>query len=376
MHRRLRMLPLICLVVLLAVPALAEVMAPRTLIAREGEGYLEKVGAQLVLHLKGSPEEMGRQHGTLLKDHIATNIKGIKGKANESGMMAEATLDMIWRKQTEFVPERYVKEMQALAEASGVDFDTIRRMNCIPEMFHCSGFAVFGKATKNGALYHGRILDYGVEIGLQDHAVVIIAEPEGFAPFVNVTYAGFIGSVTGMNLKQIGFGEMGGSAIGPYEGVPMAFLMRRGLEEAGTLEEARALFRDSKRTCEYYYVLSDAKIPSALAIGATARKIEFAGPNEATELLDVPIEDAVVVSASDRYKLLTQRIKDGFGKLDPAACLELMKRPVAMQSCLHCALMSPGTGELWVAHATKSGEPASEQAYVYLDVKALMTKEP
>jgi len=376
MNRHIRMLALMCLVAVPAIPAFADTMAPRTLIAREGKGYLEKVGSQLVLHLKGSPEEMGRQHGTLLKDHISENIKVIKAKANESGMMVEATLDMIWRKQTEFVPKRYVKEMRALADASGVDFDTIRRANCIPEMFHCSGFAVFGKATKGGTLYHGRILDYGVEMGLQDHAVVIIAEPEGFAPFVNVGYAGFIGSVTGMNLKQMGFGEIGGSAIGPYEGVPMAFLMRRGLEETSTLEEARTLFRDNKRTCEYYYVVSDAKIPSALAVGATARKIEFLGPNEANERLDVPIEDAVVLSENERYKLLTQRVKDGYGNLDSSACLGLMKRPVATRNCLHCVLMSPGTGELWVAHATSSGEPASEQAYTYLDIKTLMAREP
>jgi len=376
MHRFLRRLALVCSVVLLAIPAFAGTMLPRTLIAREGKGYLEKVGSQLVLHVKGTPEEMGRQHGALLKDHVEGNIRTIKSKADESGMMAEATLDMIWRRQTQFIPERYVKEMQALAEASGMDFDTIRTVNTIPELFHCSGFAVFGKATLNGTLYHGRILDYEVGAGLQNHAVVTIAEPDGLIPFVSVTYAGFIGSVTGMNLKKIGFGEMGGNEAISYEGVPMAFLMRRGLEEANTLQEARALFETSQRTCEYYYVISDANIPSALAVAATARKIEFAGPNEAKEALNVPIEDAVVMSADDRYKLLTQRIRDKWGTLDAAACLELMRRPVAMSSCLHCALMSPGTGEMWVAHASSSGEPASEQTYTYFNVRDLMAAEP
>ncbi len=376
MPRYARALLLVACLTVLTSALLADTMAPRVFIAREGKGYLEKVGTQLVLHLKGSPEEMGRQHGVLLKDHIAQVIKGINGKAGESGMMAEATLDMVWRHQTPFIPERYVNEMRGLAEGCGIDFDTIRRANSIPELFHCSGFALFGTATIDGTLYHGRILDYGVDLGLQDHAVVIIAEPDGYIPFVNVTYAGFIGSVTGMNLKQVSFGEMGGRAVGPFDGVPMAFLMRRGLEEAKTLDEARALFASSSRTCEYYYVIADAKIPSALGVSATSRKIEFVGPNEAKGPLSVPIKDAVVLSADDRYKLLTQRVKDKLGNLDSASCLALMRRPVAMEHCLHCALMSPGTGELWVAHATTDGQPASEQTYTYLDIKALMAKEP
>jgi hypothetical protein len=49
-------------------------------------------------------------------------------------------------------------------------------------------------ATADGTLYHGRVLDYGVDLRLQEHAVLIVAEPTGGIPFVNVSYAGFIGS--------------------------------------------------------------------------------------------------------------------------------------------------------------------------------------
>ena len=59
-----------------------------------------------------------------------------------------------------------------------------------------------------------------------------------------MTYAGFIGSVTGMNAKKISVGEMGGRGLGHWDGVPMAFLVRMALEEANTLDEAVAVFRD------------------------------------------------------------------------------------------------------------------------------------
>ena len=54
--------------------------------------------------------------------------------------------------------------------------------------------------------------------------MLTVAEPEGKIPFVNVTYAGFIGSVTGMNAQQVSIGEMGGRGLGPLgrraDGVP------------------------------------------------------------------------------------------------------------------------------------------------------------
>ena len=62
--------------------------------------------------------------------------------------------------------------------------------------------------------------------------MLTVAEPDGKIPFVNVTYAGFVGSVTGMNAEKVSIGEMGGKGLGHWDGVPMAFLVRMVLEEA------------------------------------------------------------------------------------------------------------------------------------------------
>src|SRR5207249_3254688 len=84
----------------------------------------------------------------------------------------------------------------------------------------------------------------------------------------NVTYAGFIGSVTGMNARRVSIGEMGGRGLGHWAGVPMSFLVRMALEEADDLDAAVAVFRDHPRTCEYYYVIADGK--SGRAVGMEA----------------------------------------------------------------------------------------------------------
>ena len=53
-----------------------------------------------------------------------------------------------------------------------------RLANFFPELFHCSGFSLFGNATVGGRMYHGRVLDYMRGVGLEQNAVVIVYQPD------------------------------------------------------------------------------------------------------------------------------------------------------------------------------------------------------
>src|SRR6516162_3674118 len=221
-------------------------------VARCGAGFLEEVDGCRVLHVKGDPYEMGYQQGTLLRDdirelvHFLFDVKAKEMKIELGGLKLldpKQVLKGIAARQRPFVPDRFYEEMRGIADGAGMDVQDIIVANFIPELFHCSGFAISGSATKDGTLYHGRILDYGCDWRLQGHAVLSIAKPRGKIPFVNVTYAGFVGSVTGMNAERVSIGEMGGRGMGHWDGVPMAFLMRMVLEEAKTLDQAVAIFR-------------------------------------------------------------------------------------------------------------------------------------
>jgi isopenicillin-N N-acyltransferase-like protein len=216
---------------------------------------LEQNGVQILL-LAGSPYEMGYQQGALFKPQVQKFIKHILfvAQAAESikgGGGFNGSLEAALQRAGKFIDKRYFEEMQGLADGAGIDVKDVQLANIFPELFHCSGFALFGKATQGGTLYHGRILDYMTEVGLQDYALLTIAKPKGFNAFVTVGYVGFLGSVTGMNDKQVAFGEMGGRGEGKWDGMPMSFLMRKGFEETATLDQAVALFRDTPRTCEY-----------------------------------------------------------------------------------------------------------------------------
>ncbi len=361
------------------IATLGPVTGERRVMAREGNGRLEMMDGTKVLFLKGTPEEMGRQHGKLMShgvrdlvDHILYGV-GV-GSSFEKGRWFFGEIESAQKRLLPFMDARYLREMDALADASGLRREEVRLANFFPELFHCSGFALFGKATEGGVMYHGRVLDYLRGLGLERNAVVMVMQPEKGNAWVNVGYAGFIGSVTAMNSKHIAMGEMGGRGEGHWDGKPMAQLIREVMENANTLEEAIAIMRKSPRTCEYYYVISDAKTKRAVGIAATPEKFETIWPGETHPQLPHGIKDTVLMSAGDRYEELARRVRAGYGKFNDANARDLMKKPVCMNSNIHSVLFAPDSLDFWVANAD-SKNPAAHTRYTHYNLGELLRPE-
>ena len=360
-----------------------EILAPAAILKNPPQddrhtvnGELRWVDGHRVAILKGTPEEIGTAHGKLLKAEATRCLESVLytfGTVHviRTGHWFRHDIEAAYARLSPYIPKRHKVETRALATALNLPAETLEALNVFPEMFHCSGFAVFGKATKDGRLYHGRVLDYMTTIGLQDAATTFIVQPEGCIPFANVGYAAFIGSVSGMNTQAISLGEMGGRGEGNWDGVPMATLMRRALEECSTLDEVMKLWTDSPRTCEYYYVFADGKTNQAVGVAALPESIEFIFPGQGHERLGDGIPDTVVLSAGSRLEKLRERVLDKHGQIDTELGKWLMSRPVAMQSNLHNVLFVPEDGVLYVANASHS-KPAAEQPYVKLDLKNLL----
>lgn len=353
-------------------------------IARCGKGWLEEINGYPVLHLKGTPWEMGFQHGALMKEQIRMNLHNLlvakAGSATVEVGPLKVTprvgIEMIIKIQEPYVDPRYFEELDGLAAGADISVADARVANFIPELFHCSGFALSGTATENGKMLHGRVLDYAIDWGLQEHIVLIVAEPEGRIPFVNVTYAGFTGCVTGMNAEKVSVGEMGGGGLGHWEGRPMSLLLRDVLETSDSLDKAISVFRDGPRTCQYFYVVADGETNKAVGMEASWDVFTLIQPNQAHDLLPRPVPDCVLLSAGDRYQELVNRAVANHGKFTPELALRLMDRPVAMKSNLHNALFEPETGRLWIANASADKKPAAEQPYHAFSLPELLAKKP
>lgn len=347
---------------------LVEVPREPDALRREGNGSLEIKDGRRVLRLRGKPYDIGLQHGRLL----APNIKRLCERviygvgfyySIEKGQWFLDEAAKLVERQRPFIAPEYFEEMRGVADGAGLPVATVQAANIFPEFFHCSGVAVFGKATRGGTLLHARVLDYMTEVGLQDEAVTMAVEREGARRFVNVGYAGFIGSVTGMNEKQVAIGEMGGRGEGNWDGTPMAQLLRGALENCDTLEEALDYMRRRPRTCEYYYVVSDGKSRTARGVAATPEKFEVIGPGEVVPLLPERVEDAILLSAGDRYQQLVKRVRDLHGRIGANEMQRIIARGVASRSNLHDAIFEPAALTLWIAHASRH-RPACDEPYV------------
>ncbi len=361
-------------------PPLGPATGERRFIARHGKGRLEEHDGTRVLFLKGTPEEMGAQHGHLMKKSVHHLVDRILygvgvGSSLIKGRWFFGEIEEAQARLQPFTDERHLREMNALAQASGVRIEEARLANFFPELFHCSGFALYGKATDGGRLYHGRILDYMKGVGLEQNACVIVVQPDQGHAWVNLGYAGFLGTVTAMNEKHVAIGEMGGRGEGNWDGKPMAQLMREVMEKAATIDEAVEIMRTSPRTCEYYYVISDAKTHRAVGIAATPERFETIWAGESHPQLPHPIENTVLMSSGDRYNALAERVQAGYGRFDADSARDLMTRPVCMTSNIQSVLFAPDTLDFWVANAD-SKNVASHTRYTRYNLRELLDAEP
>jgi len=372
------------LVILLGLPLLpaaasaARTPAPGTVkvVARDpaGHGLLCRTQGKTILMLAGTPEQMGAAQGVLLKDKIRTLTQKTlyfvgAGYSLKEGKWFFDRMAEVERRAEPHLPKRFRLECDAMSKAAGVPLRDGRYGNLFPEMFHCSGIAVRGKATRDGTVIHARVLDYMRDIGLQSLAVVTVFMPTDRNNWMTLGYAGFIGTVTAINEKGLAIGEMGGRGEGDWDGVPMSFLLRDVMERAGTVAEAVRIVEESPRTCEYYYVLSD-KSRDMAGLYCTSKRLQVLRPGEQVPRLPFVPEDSVIISGDKRAEHISKRIQEAYGKIDVAAMKAIIKRPVAMSSNLHNAIFTPETLDMWVADAGKR-TPACDEPYVRCNLAEL-----
>jgi acyl-CoA:6-aminopenicillanic acid acyl transferase len=315
--------------------------APR----REAKGWLKRIDGYRILHVEGTPEEMGRQHGTLLGAQVR---KACKAFITDSYVGDSYKRLMDGTKVMEkYQPEPFRKEMKALAKAAGIKYldcvamqmfgdvdrgHPVRAWNDWPEdddkdnAPECTSYAVFGKATKTGELIAGRNLDfYDQEVG-EYGAIIMHAKPDKGHAFLTVTYAGIINGWTLMNEKGIVTSNntgYGWKNVDSHKGISTCFMLRYVAQFAGTLEEGIALVKKGPRACGTIMLIADGKKPDAAMLEFDHKDIvvrratkgyvlaanSFVKFQDSTE----PKDDDYFVS---RYCTLRKLITKNYGKTD------------------------------------------------------------
>ncbi len=405
--------------ILIGVSLLASAAWPIGVRAAEQPRVREIEGLRVVW-LSGSPFELGRQHGMLLREEVRASLRNTLGFFRRylkvpliRSLLVNWWLDSTWGPSARHVPEGYLEELRGLAEGAGVPLRELHRLHAVPDRtYACANLAAWGRATGGGRLVHLRNLDWNIKAGVQRYAIVFVVRPTGTRAFINVGWAGFIGVLTGINERGISIGQVGAeSADVTDDGEPMVFLMRRVLEHAADLDHAADLIRTARRTVGVNYVIADAGVGRpgragrAIAIETTARhvrvfeaddpaesQVEYARPIadavfRADTAMDPVIRERQMASMGDptrpgleppggsayevRYRGQAAGIEAQYGRMD-AERAQALAQAIAPDSNVQSVIFA--WPEIWIANA-EGTIPAARTAYHPLDARALFGAE-
>lgn len=332
-----------------------------------------------VLHLEGTPEEMGTQHGTLLREAVGALVKdylpGILRGSREDALAKARVLE-------KRIPERFLREMRALAAAAGVPYDDILLGSVVVELFglnFCSAAAASGPATADGRTLVGRNLEWPDRGILGQYGLVLAFRPEGRRPFLSLGFPAFAGVVTGMNGDGLVTSQLVVMNAPPLDreaalrGIPWPVLQRMLLEECGSAAEAAKVVKDSPRTVAQNLLLADPREGLVLECGP-ARCVERRQRDGLVAVTNYYDEVDSPQEFDLRYAgICTELAPAGGAKVDADSMEKAMRaassHPMAAAMNLQCCVLEPARLR---ARAALGRPPASRRPMTDLDGAALL----
>jgi hypothetical protein len=342
------------------------------------DGYLTSVGEGdskiPLIVVRGTPYEMGRKQGELIKEDAGRFINAFLKlvQTADPKRFSDASLDAAWQAVTPHTDARFHEELRGLAEGTGVPLRTLQRAHAMPIVadYSCSGIAAWGSATRDGHLYQTRNLDWDMNVGAQDHPLIVVYIPDQGIPHANITFAGAIGSNTGMNAAGIVLSEMGDSPAADYpfdlDGTHFTTLFRSVLYDADGLGATVDLFKSARRIKKYHYVVGDGKNRQAVKMLAHAPNLVVWKDNDPTDELAPKVRRDLVYQDEGRgaYGPLDQVWgKIGHKEMIDIAC----KIPIKGGNILDVVYDATAL-EFWVSYAKKDVE-AYKRPFVHVKLK-------
>jgi hypothetical protein len=374
-----------------------------------GEASMEKRGGLYIMHLEGTPYEIGYQHGKILQNEIEKGAVRFYADVINGGRKMPFSIK-IWllRKYLDWKvygpllkhqPKNILEELKGIADGSGVPFDIIFKANhhTGPSMIltpafakdnikafeklgisvgACSTFAAVAKAASGGRTVVGRNTDYGgVALWPEYQTVSFIRPSDGYA-HVKIGTAGVILWNPGMNTEGIVACPhyMVYDDISP-DGWSIPAFSDEIIRKAGTLKEAERILSDNPRAVSGGYVIISGKEKDAFAAElstkkATIRRMEKdrivmtnMAVSEEKRTIDITIKYNIMEHCPGRYRRLMQLIDMNYGTLGPELAAEFMGDHVQYTTGFergtghvlgvsdneNSMVFSPETLELWVA---------------------------
>ena len=315
-----------------------------------------------ILHLKGTPYEVGYQHGVLMSEEIKKGVARAYADPLTQGRKSYSPLNWIMKRYLDFKIYRPMKKAQSpeilaqlkgIADGSGISYKTIFKANhhtavsmvMMPIIVNanlkkfkklgitpgaCSTFVATKKATQDGKTIVGRNTDYSGIEGWPKYQTVMFVEPADGFNYVQIGTAGIVLWAPGMNEKQI-------VVCGHYmiyddcipNGWSISGFTDAFLRKAKNLDDAIEILNKNARGVSCGFVITDGKNKDAFAAEvssgkATIRKMEEdkiimtnMAISQEKRAIDFVVRYNINEGCPGRYRRIMQLINENYGKITP-----------------------------------------------------------
>jgi hypothetical protein len=386
------------------------------------EAY-EQVHGLHVLRLRGDDYEMGRQHGSLLRDVIPHGplpyFEGYVAKLLGAGLgptfgraAASVLQRTVGRKLIAGLPEHAVARSHGIADGAGIGRDALLRAVTMPETYlwvlqrlmearrsplaprygvpllGCTSVIAHDEATADGKLLHGRNFDYQGVGAWDTTQTVVFHEPDDGQAYVSVGAADIpLGGATAMNDSGITLVVHQHMASRAYAlgGCPVGVVGDLVMRHATTLAEAKAILETHEPIGCWTYILTSGDENASLVYEIAPKRravVPRSGPcfGYANMYLDPELADSehLVYPAHWRNNAARQRRVNELASRsltadDVAAVLAdrgamgcLFEDSVAAITTVASVVFCPADRLVWVATGRA---PVCQQPYVAFDLR-------
>lgn len=378
------------------------------------------VGGNRIVHLCGSPFEMGYQHGNLLSEEIqrgvvpifADPVSGIQSLKNKPGWLKNLILKFLeiklYRPIERNTPREYLEEIKGIADGAGLPYKTVFIANFLSDLNMsmlsgqiksksrflensggCTSFAVSGAGTEDGELVFGRNTDYVGQGRWSENQTLFHFKPARGFQYVKVSTAGMLKCNSCMNEKGI---VVGGHFMGYKEARPhghsFTILENEIMRKADSLDDAIDIVRKSSRGGSFGLLIADGKTGEAVALEASPKNLgvrkmdnhhlavtNFALTDELKQEDLLPVYNIMTRNVIGRYQRITRLIKEHMGTIDVGKAASFLGdrldaisetergtgATIGFESNVTSVVFKPGTRQLWVATGS---EPACDNPYI------------
>ncbi len=337
-----------------------------------GTPRLEYQHAVPILHLYGTPEEMGRQYGTILQNHLQLIVQTAEKFFTKKRIKKFISIAEGYR---ESLPDETMEFISGMAETSGINHKYLMAINVVPKI-SCSTLAVWDSATIDQNLIMGRNADYKLRKINNFLGIIVVKHPaEGLAT-VSSSFLGLAGTFTGINEKGVCYGNM--LAYNGYEiknhkdGLPIQVLMQLSAERSSSAREMANDLAASNHVIPVNVMCADRHDAVLIELGQNNFAFRESNNGILAGSNNFYASGMFKKSRSDKqFNALILNAENHYGDFTLKKMKDAMHAASFKNKTLQCVIFEP---EKMLIHVSMNKVPASKGPFIEFDVNELLKK--